>query len=596
MSVTSQGGIPEKVDSLLVLAQKEPTFEKRAAAELEAAVKLASYSVDTCIVLIDSLLNGYELEKNEFAIARAKSLKSWFISYQTRYEEGLKLAHEAMQLQEKAMNDSFGLARTYMRIALLYIHFEKLDECEKYFAKSERIFEEMRDTQGLDMVYNNVGAMNSDRDPQKAIQYYKRSLSLRKQIKDYEFWVAYSYYNIGSAYLRIPLFDSAYHYLSLAEYTFINEAHREVPPMVVLGFASYYFDIESYSKALEYCEIGLARAKERNHTEMIIEATHIMAETLNKLGKHAQAYETLKSYEELKNNFDSINNAAQVAELELKYNSAKKEQQIAQLESDKALHESELKQARWTNITISILAILLVLSAIFLFGRHQQKQKLHASQLEARLAEIRLIALRAQMNPHFIFNCINTAQYFVINAEKEAAYDYLANFAKLLRMVLENSGKTFVPLEDEIKQIRLYIELELIRFNEKFSYSISMDEDLENGVYEVPSMILQPLVENAILHGILNKEEDIPGKIDIELKLKDDTIQCIITDNGVGRKRAEEIKRKKSVHYQAVALPNIQERLSILYKSTDSRIHYFIEDVYDKEETGTRVILQLPIH
>jgi len=586
---------PAPVDSLLKLANNGSSPKGRAITQLKAVTTYSAYSVDSTIVLLDSLLKAFENKNLDFGIARAKSLKSWYISFQTRYEEGLILAHEAMDLQEKAGNDSVGLAYTYMRLGLLYSHFEKTEECDLYFDKAQKYFEDLQDTAGLDMILNNRGVTFTSIDAERAISYYKRSLALRKQMKDYDFWVAYSYFNIGLAYLDLTQLDSAKRYLYLAESTFKNEAKREVPAMVVLGLGQYHFEAKDYKLAKNYCVKALEVAKKRNHTEIIIESTHLLAETLNKLGKHEAAFAMLTTFQELKSDFDSLNNADHVAELELKYNTAKKEKQIAQLEADNSIHESALKQARWIALLVTVTALLIVLFAVFFFVRRQQKQKLHASRLEAGLVEIRLVALRAQMNPHFIFNCINTAQNFVINAEKEAAYDYLANFAKLLRLVLENSGKTFVSLEDELKQIRLYIELELIRFSEKFSYTISVDPKLENGVYEIPSMILQPFIENAILHGLMNKEDATQGKLFVELKLKGDSIQCTITDNGVGRLKAQEIKIQKSLHYQSTALQNIEERLAILNRVGQSKISYRIEDILDSWETGTRVIIELPI-
>jgi len=583
------------VDSLLQLAKVQPTPEKRTETELQAVKAYAIFSVDSCIILTDSLLAVYEKQKFEFGIARAKSLKSWYISYQTRYEESMKLCLEAITLQEKTGTDTLGLANSYLRLANVYVHFDKIEESDSYYEKAGVLYAALKNDNGLDMVYNNIGAMYSSIDPVKALRQYRKSLALRVQIPDNDYWIAYSYFNIGSAFLNLKQRDSARHYLYLAQKTFLQVPDREIPAMAVLGLGFYHFEVLEYAQAENFCKQALKIAKGRNHTEIILEATYLLAESLNKQKKHAEAYAVLTDFQGLKADFDSLNNASKVAELELKFNTAKKEKQIAQLEADNSIHESALKQAKWIGLLVTVTALLLALFVVFFFLRRQQKQKLHASRLEAGLAEIRLVALRAQMNPHFIFNCINTAQNFVINAEKEAAYDYLANFAKLLRLVLENSGKTFVSLEDELMQIRLYIELELIRFSEKFSYSISVDPVLENGVFEIPSMILQPFIENAILHGLMNKEDNAAGNLAVELQLKDDMIQCTLTDNGVGRVKAQEIKQQKAIHYQSTALPNIEERLSILNRASERKISYRIEDIHASGETGTRVIIELPI-
>ncbi len=583
-----------KTDSLLQAARSQTNRKERVRLELAAVKEYAQYSVDSAINLNDSLIGVYTKENMPFGLARAKSLKSWYITFQARYEESMKLQHEALAIQEADKEDTSGLAYTYMRLAISYLHFYKIQESETYFTKSRLLFSQLHDTSGLDMVLNNLGALFSEIDPQKAIRYYKQSLALRQQVLNNAYWIAYSYYNIGSAYLGMKEYDSAYHFLDTAYHLFQNKTGRPVPSMVILGLAHYHFETENFKAAEHYGRIALAEAKQRNHTELIIESTYLLAETCNKLGKFEEAFSTLKDYQRLKNDFDSLNNAAQVAELELKYNTAKKEQEIAELESEKLSHKTELEQAKSTTLLAIFFSLSAVIAGLFFFLRKQQKQKLHASKLEAGLAEIKLVALRAQMNPHFIFNCINTAQNFVLNAEKAEAYDYLAKFAKLLRMVLENSGKTYVPLEDELRQIRLYIELELIRFKHKFLYKLELDPELENGVYEIPGMILQPFIENAIIHGLMNKQDTDAGLLTISLALHAECIRCIILDNGIGRVKAQEIKMKKASHYQSKALPNIEERLAILSEGARRKISYSIDNVWEKEEPGTKIVLDLP--
>ncbi len=198
------------------------------------------------------------------------------------------------------------------------------------------------------------------------------------------------------------------------------------------------------------------------------------------------------------------------------------------------------------------------------------------------------------MNPHFIFNSINTAQNFVLNSRKEEAYEYLADFARLLRMVLENSGKTFVPVEDEVQQLRLYIELERTRFSHKFNYEIQIDPQLENGVYEIPGMLIQPLVENAIGHGLMNRK-DANGKLMVSLKLSGEQILCEVIDNGIGREKAAQIKRSKDILYPSTAIPNIKERLLTLQNLTQGPMDLEITDLFEQGiPAGTRVRLLLP--
>ncbi|MEO0405090.1 MAG: histidine kinase, partial [Bacteroidota bacterium] len=217
------------------------------------------------------------------------------------------------------------------------------------------------------------------------------------------------------------------------------------------------------------------------------------------------------------------------------------------------------------------------------------------AQIKANLAESKLVALKSQMNPHFVFNCINTTQNFVLNSRKEMAYEYLASFAKLLRLILDKSEQIFVSLENEIEQLGLYLKLESTRFEGAFEYEITLDQELESGVFEIPGMIVQPIVENAILHGLVNRK-DKGGMLRISFLKKGQTIVCEVEDNGIGRAEAKKIKTSKEVHYQSTAIPNIQRRLELLQESIDVEIQYNTTDLFaEGKSSGTLVKVVLPI-
>lgn len=592
----SQKGLRPEVDSIFQVANDLPTEKEQVAKAMQAVKKMQSYSVDSTIVLLDSLIEVYEKRNSRLGIGRAISLKSWFVIFDARYEESLLLAHEALTIL-KQENDSLGIALSLLRIGLGNIMFERYEQSEDYLLQSLDLFVLLKDTTRIDLAYNNLGVLYSElQDEYKAIENYKKSLAIRRQIPDYEFWVAYSLYNIGNAFLELNEIDSAGHYYFKAENIFRTQTpSKKVPAMVQLGLASYYHQAGDLPKAIEYAESGLKKAYEQNLTEMITEGHYILAQAQNEMGRYREAFKNLEDYGKLKSREDSLNNIGRVAEVEAKYNTAKKEQELAAMEAQMAKDALKVKQANSILVWISAAALILVLLVVFGFVRKQQAQNLHATKLEAGLAEVRMMALRAQMNPHFIFNCINTAQNFVLGADKEGAYEYLAKFAQLLRSVLVNSGKIYVSLEDELKQAQLYAELEQVRFSEKFDFDLKVDPELENGVFEVPGMVLQPFIENAILHGLVNKPEGERGRLSLQLQLDNDRVVCHITDNGVGRKRAMEIKKQKATHYQSAALPNITERFDLLRRSSEKDIRFTITDLEKNgKAVGTQIRIELP--
>lgn len=202
-------------------------------------------------------------------------------------------------------------------------------------------------------------------------------------------------------------------------------------------------------------------------------------------------------------------------------------------------------------------------------------------------------ALRAQMNPHFLFNALNSIQNYILRNEKELSIKYLSKFSSLVRQVLDNSMHNYIPIKDDLSALEDYLQLEQIRFEEKFEYEINIDEQLDSFTYLIPPLLLQPIVENAIWHGLLHKEEGI-GKIVISYILKGEDVICSIEDNGVGRKVAEELEQAKK--YKSVGIDITKQRLKVINANSKQKINIKIEDVNsNSKEVGTRVSLAIPI-
>jgi len=364
--------------------------------------------------------------------------------------------------------------------------------------------------------------------------------------------------------------------------------------LITMGIAELYRHQEKYDDALSFAQEALAAAEKANHKELILQGKHLLSEIYSNLNRFKEAFNMQTEYVELKNSIDSSNNAANVAEIEERYQNAEKEVEITKLKAQKLTAENKAQSLRIYTVSAIAIAVLIMALTFILWQYRNQKEKIKVSNLNTKIAEAKMFALRAQMNPHFIFNCINTAQSFVMQNQREQANEYLANFAKLLRLVLDNSSKTFVQLEDEINQLKLYLDLEAIRFEQKFNYEIEIEEELEQGIYEIPGMCIQPLIENAIGHGLINRNDD-KGKLKVTLKLDKDCIVCEITDNGVGREKAAGIKAAKTIHYQSAALPNIKERLEMLNAETAQEVKLQTIDLMeDGHSAGTKVILTLP--
>jgi sensor histidine kinase YesM len=219
-----------------------------------------------------------------------------------------------------------------------------------------------------------------------------------------------------------------------------------------------------------------------------------------------------------------------------------------------------------------------------------EKQK---AELHQKATELEMQALRAQMNPHFIFNCLNSINRFIFKNETRAACDYLTGFSRLIRMVLLHSQKKLIPLEDELEMLRLYLNMERLRFKDAFDYHIKTTNSVETSSIFIPPLLLQPFCENAIWHGLMHKEG--PGHLNIELNETDDVLNCTITDNGIGLKKAAEYKSKSALHEKSFGLKITRERLSLLNTGSTGKTFYKMEDVLDEkgEVAGTTVKLDI---
>ena len=212
------------------------------------------------------------------------------------------------------------------------------------------------------------------------------------------------------------------------------------------------------------------------------------------------------------------------------------------------------------------------------------------------MSKVELKALRSQMNPHFVFNSLNSIQHYIFNSKSDEAVKYLNKFAKLMRVILNNSDKPTVAIEDDLEALKLYLELEQMRFEDKFDYRIEIEGNVDLDYDIMPPMLLQPYVENAILHGLTPKKEK--GLLVIGIRMEGQFIVCTITDNGIGRKKAAEIKRTMpGSKHKSMGMKITEERLRILNDISLSQHSVKITDLEDDEgkAAGTRVEIYVPI-
>ncbi|GAB5556608.1 MAG: hypothetical protein SchgKO_08210 [Schleiferiaceae bacterium] len=240
--------------------------------------------------------------------------------------------------------------------------------------------------------------------------------------------------------------------------------------------------------------------------------------------------------------------------------------------------------------------VTLLVGSTLLFIQYRIKRAQHKLDLENQMMELERKALRLQMNPHFVFNALDAISGFIFKNEPQSAVKYLNSFAKLMRLTLETSREHYIPLQSEVSLLTHYLELEALRFKGKFTYELSVSDDLDEYEISIPPMLIQPHIENAILHGLRPKETE-DGLVTVNFEpVNEDTLQCVITDNGIGREKAKE-KAVRETGKKSLATEITQERIALMNKGNTHKLSFDVLDLKDDsgEAIGTQVILIIPI-
>ncbi len=318
------------------------------------------------------------------------------------------------------------------------------------------------------------------------------------------------------------------------------------------------------------------------------------------LGEQKKAVDENAKFVQIKDSIFGLEKRQLVADAETRFNTER-----LRAEKEKA----ELTSKRNLNYTIGSLIILglVVMSGVFGYGRIQNKKKADLIILELKETQKRLAlekqyrnselkALKAQMNPHFIFNALNSIQEYIVLNEKNLASDYLGKFADLMRTYLYQSDAGMITIQEEVDSLKMYLELEALRFGDALNYSVDVDKNIPTESVHIPTMLIQPYAENALKHGLLHKTGERSLKISFT-RPNAQHIQCTVIDNGIGRKAATVLKEKKGSTHKSFASNANKSRLELLNYKKNKTIGVVYTDLHDPLENplGTKVTLKIPL-
>ncbi|HWY11128.1 MAG TPA: tetratricopeptide repeat protein [Bacteroidia bacterium] len=555
-------------------------------------------------------LGNYYMQKGDYA----KSL--------AEYLEALKSAEER--------NDKKGIAGSYNNIGNIYRYNSDYPNAVEFFLKALNLFEELKNKKGISAVYANLGTVYTYlKEHQKALNYFEKSLAISEKLQN-KFEIAVSLMNIGNVYLDLGDYPKAldYQIKSLKIKEEIND--KKGIQATISNIGLIYSEFGEKEKALEYhyralklaeeigdkesmaiseCNVGinlvrfnkfdealthalksLELAKETGTLLDRAEAEKLLSTIYEKKKDGLKAMEHFKLFQLLNDTIANDENTKKIVTAEMNFEFTKKEA-ISRLEKERLANQNQiqlLQISRRNYIVLGLGVLLLVIISIAWLVLRQNKLKSEqtAIQLEQKL-------LRSQMNPHFIFNALATIESFIYENQPKEAGRYLSDFARLMRLILDNSTTEYITLEKEIKTLEYYLSLQKLRLENNLLYIINVDDKLDINDVLIPPMLTQPFIENAIEHGFRGSKQT--GEITISFKELNNQLVVEVKDNGIGINKAKENEKQK--HHKSMALQITKERLYVLNKSKTQKLSFSVSDISDesRQSTGTKVIFSIPL-
>ena len=601
----------QNTDSLKNLIEDASKKDKSALLVKLGGIYLQEYELDSAF---NYFTKSVDFATTQEELSNAYQNIAIVYYYKDDFENALTNFQLSLQFAKKTKNDSI-IARRYSDLGVIYDYLSVYDKAVEFYLLALEMFEKSNDKNGIGKIYNNLGIINQNRGQVKtALEYYNKALKIKQELGTKNIEIATTYVNIGSANEQIKNYDKALqNYLEALE-IFETEGFDKYTALTINNIAGVYFykndlrnakiysqkaiiinlsinnsiglvnsyttlgKIFSHNNQIDSSLIYLEKALELvNNIGIIPEKIEILIELIEVYEKENQFEKAYMLQKEVIILNDSVNNENlnnKIQTLQIVYETEKKEQQIKILQNDITKN-----RIIWLSVAF-ILSLLIIL--IFLIFR----KKLIKSQYEAKLFNQRL--LRLQMNPHFIFNALTSIQSFMLEKDTKQAAIYLSSFSKLTRSILNNSRKELISLSEEIESIENYLKIQQLRFNNKFDYEIIFDDELDIDFCKIPPMLIQPFVENSIIHGL--KNIDYQGIITVEYMKTNDKLKVSIEDNGIG------INNNQKKTHKSHALNITNERLKILNKNRKNEIYFNFENANKtSNKTGIKVNFFLPL-
>jgi len=533
--------------------------------------------------------------------------------------EAFKSHLTALNIYEE-IEEPAGIAFSYKKLGAIYANQINYPEALNHYLKSLKIFEEIGNLVEIAHTNVEIGHVLSDQAAiesppasllkyNEAIEYLNKGLLLSREIES-NAAAQRAYEVLSQVYERMNDFKKAleynYLYVELKDSLLNNETTQKLEQLrtqyevekAVAGekvqqekllAEQIFLSNKKFTEENALHELKLAEERAQQDKALAIEKVRYEFTIAEERSEQEQALFEQKIISE--KTLTEENARHQLALAEEKARQEQKDAaETARLESEKA----ERKRRSEMLITgVALLGIISLFVILFVRQRNLKRRAIERAETVHKMAELELQSLRAQLNPHFMFNSLNAIQELILMEENDKSHTYLARFAKLLRMLLENANSPFIPLARELEFLELYLSLENLRIPD-LKYSIHKDPDIDAEQIKIPNMILQPYIENAIWHGLSHKKVG-ERKIQLRVLQQADGVKYEIEDNGVGRKKAAELKSVYRKAHRSKGMELLTKRFKLLSEEYRFEIKTSVTDIMNKEEvTGTIVTINVP--
>jgi signal transduction histidine kinase len=601
----------------------EKSFNERQTLYTQLISYYSKTALPKALTLSQKYVEEAKKENNQRAIADGLNLLGRTNIRMGNFNEAKQIHIEALFTYQSIGNDT-GVAAQYGNLGVIFEMSGDFQKALLFYQRALKIYEQLKDIKSIAFAENNIGIVYQEMNLfQQSLAFQQKAFSHKQQLNDSS-GMASTLNNIGVIYEALKLdFDKALFYYNQALTIYQKLGNTLQIGTLLNNIGLIYLKQDNLIDAEIYLNNGLTirqaindksgeassllnlaqLALKQNKPKIAIEKASNSITLFVIIGsktKLSEAYQTLAQGYEKTNNFqlaltgykkyvayrDSVYNEANqkiIHEMQAKYDHEVNQKQLVILEKENLLKSKKLTQNRWILFNIIIVFVLIIILVAFYIRQNKIKQTQIQQNTKHQL-------FRAQMNPHFIFNALASVQKFVIDNNKELGSSYITRFGRLMRKTLENSTREFVPLSDEIEILKDYIAFQQLRFNNSFTFNFKIDSSIESDIIEIPPMLIQPLIENAIEHGISTIDN---GKIDLTFSLHDKYLMVVIEDNGIGINRNN---AKRDLNHESMAISIIKERIKLLTKSRkDITIEITDLSEINPNLTGTRISFGIPL-